>query len=108
MRVGHSAASAAATDRLVLAISAAVETLLGRRRANIAVALEPAIRAAVARWERDWRLERQRAGIARAQAAGKYRGRKPTIDAAEIRRLSARDRLPSPGSSASPAPASTG
>src|SRR4249920_45981 len=79
-RQGRCDSETAATDRLVLAISAAVETLLGRRRGNIAVALEPAIRRAGARWERDWRLERQRAGIARAQAAGKYRGRKPSID----------------------------
>lgn len=33
----------------------------------------------MAKWERDVMLERQRAGIARAKAEGKYRGRKPTV-----------------------------
>ena len=33
----------------------------------------------VAEWERQIMLERQREGIARAQAEGKYKGRKPTV-----------------------------
>ena len=36
------------------------------------------ILAAVATWEREIMLERQREGIAAAKAAGKYKGRKPT------------------------------
>lgn len=37
--------------------------------------------AAVAQFEREILLERQREGIAKAKAAGKYRGRKPTARA---------------------------
>jgi DNA invertase Pin-like site-specific DNA recombinase len=33
-------------------------------------------------------LERQREGIAKAKAAGKYKGRPVSIDAAEVRQLS--------------------
>jgi DNA invertase Pin-like site-specific DNA recombinase len=43
----------------------------------------------VATWEREIMLERQREGIATAKAAGKYKGRPPSIDAAEVKRLSA-------------------
>jgi DNA invertase Pin-like site-specific DNA recombinase len=39
------------------------------------------ILAGVAAWEREIMLERQREGIAKAKAAGKYRGRKPTARA---------------------------
>lgn len=44
---------------------------------------------AVSQWEREIMLERQRAGIAAAKAAGKYRGRAPTARAktAEVLRL---------------------
>ena len=45
------------------------------------------ILAGVATWEREIMLERQREGIAKAKAAGKYKGRPISIDAAEIRRL---------------------
>ena len=47
--------------------------------------------AAFAQFEREMMLERQREGIARARAAGKYRGRKPTARARadEIRALRA-------------------
>jgi DNA invertase Pin-like site-specific DNA recombinase len=45
--------------------------------------------AGVATWEREIMLERQREGIAKAPAAGKYKGRPVSIDAGEIRRLSA-------------------
>jgi DNA invertase Pin-like site-specific DNA recombinase len=37
------------------------------------------ILAGVATWEREIMLERQREGIAKAKAAGKYRGRVPTV-----------------------------
>jgi DNA invertase Pin-like site-specific DNA recombinase len=36
------------------------------------------ILAAVASWEREIMLERQREGIAKAKAEGRYKGRKPT------------------------------
>jgi DNA invertase Pin-like site-specific DNA recombinase len=37
------------------------------------------ILAGVATWEREVMLERQREGIARAKAEGKYKGRAPTV-----------------------------
>ena len=37
--------------------------------------------ASVAQFEREMMLERQREGIARAKAEGKYKGRKPTARA---------------------------
>ena len=45
------------------------------------------ILAGVATWEREIMLERQREGIAKAKAAGKYKGRPVSIDAAQIRQL---------------------
>lgn len=42
---------------------------------------------AVAMWEREMMLERQREGIAKAKADGKYKGGKPTLDRAEIAAL---------------------
>ena len=45
------------------------------------------ILAGVATWEREIMLERQREGIAKAKAAGKYQGRPPSLDAVEIARL---------------------
>ena len=47
------------------------------------------ILAGVATWEREIMLERQREGIAKAKAEGKYKGRPASIDAAEIKRLTA-------------------
>src|SRR3954451_24694190 len=47
------------------------------------------ILAGVATWEREIMLERQREGIAKAKAEGKYKGRPASIDAAEIRHLTA-------------------
>ena len=47
------------------------------------------ILAGVATWEREIMLERQREGIAKAKEEGKYKGRPASIDAAEIRRLTA-------------------
>ena len=46
-----------------------------------------------AEFETNLRRERQMEGIAKAKARGVYRGRKPTIDAAEVRRLKKEDRL---------------
>jgi DNA invertase Pin-like site-specific DNA recombinase len=43
------------------------------------------ILGAVAEFERDLLLERQREGIAKAKAKGKYRGRKRTIDPEKVR-----------------------
>lgn len=43
--------------------------------------------AAFAEFETDLRRERQREGIEKAKAAGVYRGRKKSIDEAEVRRL---------------------
>jgi DNA invertase Pin-like site-specific DNA recombinase len=49
------------------------------------------ILAGVATWEREAMLERQREGIAKAKAEGKYKGRKPTVQlqCATIRALAA-------------------
>jgi len=47
------------------------------------------ILAGVATWEREIMLERQREGIAKAKAAGKYKSRSVSIDAAQIRQLRA-------------------
>src|SRR3954466_9845241 len=46
------------------------------------------ILAGVATWEREIMLERQREGIAKAKAEGKYKGRRPTIVPDEVARLS--------------------
>lgn len=45
------------------------------------------ILGAVAAFESDIRKERQMEGIAKAKAKGVYRGRKPSIDGQEVRRL---------------------
>lgn len=47
------------------------------------------ILAGVAAWEREMMLERQREGIAKAKAEGKYLGRKPSIGAGDIAKLAA-------------------
>lgn len=46
-----------------------------------------AILGAVAAFENDIRLERQREGIAKAKAEGKYKGRKPTVDISRVKTL---------------------
>jgi DNA invertase Pin-like site-specific DNA recombinase len=43
--------------------------------------------AAIAEFETDIRKERQREGIERAKAAGAYKGRRPTVDAAAVLQL---------------------
>lgn len=45
------------------------------------------ILAGVATWEREIMLERQREGIARAKAEGKYQGRPASIEAAKVHEL---------------------
>lgn len=46
-----------------------------------------AILGAVASFENDIRLERQREGIAKAKLEGRYKGRKPTVDPDRVREL---------------------
>jgi DNA invertase Pin-like site-specific DNA recombinase len=46
-----------------------------------------AILGAVAAFEGDLRAERQAEGIAKAKAEGKYRGRLPTVDYGQVKRL---------------------
>jgi DNA invertase Pin-like site-specific DNA recombinase len=46
-----------------------------------------------AEFETNLRRERQMEGIAAAKARGVYKGRKPSIDAAEVKRLHAEERL---------------
>jgi hypothetical protein len=66
------------------------------------------ILAGVATWEREIMLERQCEGIAKAKAAGKYKGRPVSIDAAQIRQLRPSwDPRRSPRGSASPGVRST-
>jgi DNA invertase Pin-like site-specific DNA recombinase len=52
--------------------------------------------AGFAQFEREMMLERQREGIAKARAEGKYRGRKPTAraKAEDVRRLHGEGRTP--------------
>jgi DNA invertase Pin-like site-specific DNA recombinase len=45
------------------------------------------ILAGVATWEREIMLERQREGIAKAKADGKYKGRPKSLDAAQVKHL---------------------
>ena len=49
----------------------------------------PRQRPCFAEFETNLRRERQLEGIAKAKAAGVYRGRKPSVDAAEVKRLKA-------------------
>jgi DNA invertase Pin-like site-specific DNA recombinase len=46
--------------------------------------------ASIAEFEADIRRERQREGIAKAKAAGVYKGRKPSVDVSAVRDLRAR------------------
>jgi DNA invertase Pin-like site-specific DNA recombinase len=46
-----------------------------------------------AEFETNLRRERQREGIQAAKARGIYKGRKPSIDAAEVRRLREQEKL---------------
>src|SRR5215469_8885339 len=62
---------------------------LGRVNGSPTSGLILNVLGAIAQFEREIMLERQREGIAKAQREGKYRGRKPTVrdQADEIRRL---------------------
>lgn len=53
------------------------------------------ILGAVAAFEADIRKERQAEGIAKAKAAGVYKGRKPTVDVGRIKQLHANGERPS-------------
>ena len=53
------------------------------------------ILGAVAAFEADIRKERQMEGIARAKEAGVYKGRKPTVDVDQVRRMHATGARPS-------------
>jgi DNA invertase Pin-like site-specific DNA recombinase len=63
-----------------------------RNGSNPTAKLMLSVLAAIAQFERDLMLERQREGIARAQAAGKYKGRPQSLDRAAVRRMKA-DRI---------------
>jgi DNA invertase Pin-like site-specific DNA recombinase len=67
----------------ILAMGLDTATATGRLMLNVI--------GSVAQFEREMMLERQREGIAKAKAEGKYRGRKPTAraKAAEIAKLKA-------------------
>lgn len=62
---------------------------LGLDTANATGKLMLNVLGSVAQFEREMMLERQREGIAKAKALGKYKGRKPTarIQSEEIKRL---------------------
>ena len=60
-----------------------------RNGSNPTARLMLSVLGAVAQFEREILLERQREGIAKAKAEGRYKGRPPSIDVAEIKRLSA-------------------
>jgi DNA invertase Pin-like site-specific DNA recombinase len=55
--------------------------------AGMCIKLMLTILAGVAAWEREIMLERQREGIAKAKAEGKYKGRPALIDAREVKRV---------------------
>src|SRR5690242_12582820 len=59
---------------------------------NPTTRLQLTILAAVAQFERELMLERQREGIAKAKAAGKYKGRAPTVERQRDRILKLVDR----------------
>lgn len=74
----------------VQAKGAGIEVLnLGKLDDTATGKLMLTVLGAIAAFEREMMLERQREGIAAAKAAGKYKGRKPTAraKAAEVRRL---------------------
>jgi DNA invertase Pin-like site-specific DNA recombinase len=70
-------------DLCILNLGADTSTATGRLMFTVI--------GAVATFERELMLERQREGVARAKAEGKYKGRKPTARAhsAEIKTLKA-------------------
>ena len=58
-----------------------------RNGSNPTARLMLTILAGVATWEREIMLERQREGIAKAKAEGRYKGRPPSIDRAKVHEL---------------------
>jgi DNA invertase Pin-like site-specific DNA recombinase len=60
-----------------------------RNGSNPTAKLMLSVLAAIAQFERDLMLERQREGIARARAEGKYKGRPQSLDRAAVRRMKA-------------------
>ena len=91
-RMARSATDLLLTVRGLEARGVAVRLLsLGMDTATPTGRLMLTVLAGMAEFERDLMLERQRAGIARAKAAGKYKGRAPVARdrAAEIARLRA-------------------
>ena len=58
-----------------------------RNGSNPTARLMLTILAGVATWEREIMLERQREGIAKAKAEGRYKGRPPSIDRAKVQEL---------------------
>jgi DNA invertase Pin-like site-specific DNA recombinase len=61
-----------------------------RNGSNPTARLMLTILAGVATWEREIMLERQREGIAKAKAEGRYKGRPSSIDRTRVRELLAR------------------
>jgi DNA invertase Pin-like site-specific DNA recombinase len=79
--------SAKGASLKILALGIDTSTPTGRLMFNML--------GSVAQFEREIMLDRQREGIAVAKAAGRYKGRKPTVraHAAEIRRLKSEEKL---------------
>jgi DNA invertase Pin-like site-specific DNA recombinase len=60
-----------------------------RNGSNPTAKLMLAVIGAIAQFERELMLERQREGIATAKAEGRYKGRPPSLDRAAVRRMQA-------------------
>jgi DNA invertase Pin-like site-specific DNA recombinase len=60
-----------------------------RNGSNPTAKLMLAVIGAIAQFERELMLERQREGIAKAKAEGRYKGRPPSLDRAAIHRMKA-------------------
>jgi DNA invertase Pin-like site-specific DNA recombinase len=92
-KIDRLARSVADLLRIVQAVRAKGATLyignLGRINGDPMGSLLLTVLGAIAQFEREMMLERQREGIAKAQAEGKYKGRAPTAraKAAEVLRL---------------------
>lgn len=81
-RIARSAADLLATVRRIQAKSCEVRIVsLGIDTTTPVGRLMLTVLAGMAEFERDLMLDRQRAGIAAAKAAGRYKGRKPTARA---------------------------
>jgi DNA invertase Pin-like site-specific DNA recombinase len=60
-----------------------------RNGSNPTAKLMLAVIGAIAQFERELILERQREGIAKAKSEGRYKGRPPSLDRAAVRRMQA-------------------